>query len=183
MHLQLCVPYISGMNFDLNDAANLLSRTPGTLYALLRGLPEPWLHATEGEGTWNPLQVVAHLIHADQTNWLPRARAILEGDGTFPPFDRFAHLSLDHNQAVDTLLDEFATIRAESIRTLQTLNPAPDDLRRLGQHPEFGPVTLAQLLSTWVVHDLDHMVQISRTLAGNYREAVGPWRAYLRVMN
>lgn len=125
--------------------------------------------------------MVAHLSMADRTNWLPRAKALLACE-PFPPFDRFAHLSTGKAQGMEALLDGFATVRAASLAELRALDLSPTDLQRQGQHPEFGAVTLAELLSTWVVHDQDHIVQISRTLAGNYRGAVGPWQAYLSVL-
>ena len=169
------------MDFRLSDAVLLLSRTPEVLRSLLAGLPDGWLNANEGGETWSPTQVVAHLSMADRTNWLPRTKALRAGE-PFPPLDRFAHLNTGEVQGIAALLDEFATIRAASLAGLRALDLSPTDLQRQGQHPEFGPVTLAQLLSTWVVHDQDHLVQISRTLAGNYRGAVGPWAAYLSVL-
>jgi hypothetical protein len=170
------------MDFRLEDALPVLRRTPATLDALLRDLGPAWTGADEGDGTWRPADVVGHLIDAERTNWRPRRHAILHGDGTFPPFDRFAHLTANLGRPLPELLDEFAAARRDSVRALDDLHLSPTDLQRTGQHPEFGAVTAAQLLATWVAHDLDHVVQIARTLAGQYREAVGPWRAYLRVL-
>ncbi|MBZ9749932.1 DinB family protein [Deinococcus sp. HMF7604] len=172
------------MDFQLEEALRMLARTPEVLGALLRDLPAAWTEQTEGEGTWSPAQVVAHLLHADQTNWLPRARVLLaQGEvQVFPLFDRCAHLHTGQAQPLELLLDDFAATRAESVQALVNLNLTPAALTRTGQHPEFGRVTLAQLLATWVVHDLDHLAQITRTLAGGYRDAVGPWQAYLRVL-
>ncbi|WP_221089977.1 DinB family protein [Deinococcus aquaedulcis] len=172
------------MEFKLEDAVGLLSRTPGVLGALLRDLPDGWAALDEGEGTWSPAQVVVHLIHAEHTNWLPRARVLLSvGEAqVFPPFDRFGHLHTGQGRTLGALLNDFAAVRAQSLGQLAALNLTDTDLRRTGQHPEFGPVTLAQLLATWAAHDLDHLAQITRTLAGGYREAVGPWQAYLRVL-
>ncbi|GHF40591.1 hypothetical protein GCM10017781_16550 [Deinococcus metalli] len=166
----------------MEDAVPVLRRTPGTLDALLRGLGPTWTQADEGPGTWTPPEVVAHLSHADRTNWLPRLHTILHGDGTFPPFDRFAHLAASGGRTPDDLLDEFAAVRRECVTRLETLRLTAADLRRTGHHPEFGKVTAGQLLATWVAHDLDHVVQIARTLAGVQRNAVGPWQAYLRVL-
>ncbi len=172
------------MNVDLGTVRGQLARTPGVLDALLRGLPENWAGLDEGPGTWSPRGVVAHLAHADRTNWLPRARVLLaSGEAeVFPPFDRAGHQAAEAARSLDELLDDFAAVRAESLRALDALNPGPAELARRGTHPEFGPVTLAQLLATWAAHDLDHVLQVTRTLGGGYREAVGPWRAYLRIM-
>ncbi|RJF72335.1 DinB family protein [Deinococcus cavernae] len=170
------------MEFNLDDALLLLRRTPATLTGLLTGLSSEWLHTNEGADTWSPHQVVAHLTLAEHHNWLPRVRAILEQVGAFPPFDRFAHLQRSPDVSTVQLLSEFQAVRGANLQALQALNLTPADLNRTGQHPEFGTVTLAQLLSTWTVHDHAHLVQISRTLAGNYREAVGPWQAYLSIL-
>lgn len=172
------------MNVDLGTVRAQLARTPGVLDALLRGLPENWAGLDEGPGTWSPRGVVAHLAHADRTNWLPRARVLLASGeaAVFPPFDRAGHQAAEAARSLDELLDDFAAVRAESLRALDALNLGPAELARRGTHPEFGPVTLAQLLATWAAHDLDHVLQVTRTLGGGYREAVGPWWAYLRIM-
>lgn len=172
------------MNVDLGTVRAQLSRTPGVLDALLRGLPDDWADLTEGPGTWSPRGVVAHLTHADRTNWLPRAQVLLAAGEAqvFPPFDRAGHQAAQATLSLDELLDDFAATRADSLRALDALNPGPAELARRGTHPEFGPVTLGQLLSTWAAHDLDHIMQITRTLGGGYRDAVGPWQAYLRIM-
>ncbi|UBV42933.1 DinB family protein [Deinococcus taeanensis] len=172
------------MNFQLAEGTQLLARTPGVLSALLRGLPDTWVQQTEGEGTWSPADVVAHLAHAERTNWLPRARVLLEcGERVvFPPFDRFAHLTASRERPLAALLDDFAAARTASLQALGALRLEPADLARRGTHPEFGTVTLEQLLATWVTHDLDHLAQVTRTLAGGLRGAVGPWEAYLRVL-
>ncbi|MFC4427792.1 DinB family protein [Deinococcus navajonensis] len=170
------------MNFDLEEGMQVLRATPGTLRALLQGLPVTWVHANEGPETWSPFEVVGHLAHAEQDNWRPRLQTLWRGDGTLVPFDRFAHLRLYHGRTLADVLDDFERQRAESLLVLEELKLTPADLRRTGQHPEFGTVTLAQLLATWVTHDLAHLVQISRTLAQQYRGAVGPWRAYLSVL-
>ncbi len=168
------------MEFKLEEAQILLGRTPNTLKALLYDLPPAWLEHNEGENTWSPIQVVAHLIEAEQTNWLPRAKAILEGRA-FPVFDRFAHLQQEAKE-IGQLLEEFALLRQKNLQDMEAMHLSPIDLQRTGQHPEFGTVKLEQLLATWVAHDLGHLVQITRTLAKNYREAVGPWRAYLSAL-
>jgi hypothetical protein len=168
----------------LDEATAMLSRTPAVLDALLRDLPDQWVRAHEGGTTWSPFDVVGHLIHGDRTDWIPRARMILE-DGearTFETFDRLAQFTASAGRTLPSLLDEFAEARAASLRDLAGLGLVERDLERRGRHPAFGPVTLRQLLATWVAHDFDHLVQVSRTLAGQYADAVGPWRAYLRVM-
>jgi len=172
------------MNVDLGTVRAQLARTPGALDALLRGLSQAWAELDEGPRTWSPRGVVAHLSHADRTNWLPRARVLLAAGEAqvFPPFDRAGHQAEEAVRSLDELLDDFAAVRAESLRALDALNPGPAELARRGTHPEFGPVTLGQLLATWAAHDLDHVLQITRTLGGGYREAVGPWRTYLRIM-
>ena len=170
--------------FALDDAAAILTRTPATLDALLRGLPDAWMSANEGADTWSPFDVIGHLIHGERTDWVPRAKMILEhGESrTFTPFDRFAQFAESEGRTLPSLLDEFAALRQQSLRDLAALKLTEADLDRRGRHPAFGVVTLRQLLSTWVAHDLDHIVQISRVLARQYSDEVGPWRAYLRVI-
>jgi hypothetical protein len=169
--------------FRSNDAVAILDRTPASLSALLGGLPDAWVRATEGDGTWSPYDVVGHLLHAERTDWIPRARHILAGETRpFPPFDRTAQFAESGSESVDELLAAFAAARRESLATLTEMNPSGEDLARTGLHPELGVVTLRQLLATWVVHDLDHVTQIARTMAKAYGEATGPWSAYLSVL-
>jgi hypothetical protein len=172
------------MQFDLDSALEILGRTPKTLNALLRDLPDAWARVTEGPDTWSAYEVVGHLIHADETDWIPRARVILDHGASkpFEPFDRFAQFEASRGKSLNQLLDEFAAARARSLSQLAALKLTPDSLAKQGRHPEFGAVTMSQLLSTWVAHDLDHVVQISRVMAKAYTDAVGPWRAYLRVL-
>jgi hypothetical protein len=172
-------------SFTMADAISLLERTPKTLDSLLRGLPDDWVRSNEGGETWSPFDVVGHLIHGELTDWVPRARIILDhGEGrAFDKFDRFAQVEISRGHTLDSLLDEFATLRRDNLRELAALRVTEGDLDRKGRHPELGSVTLRQLLSTWVAHDLDHVVQISRTLARQYTDEVGPWRAYLRVIS
>jgi hypothetical protein len=170
--------------FVMEEGVAILSRTPATLDALLRGLPEAWVAAHEGGQTWSPFEVVGHLINADRTNWIPRARIILEhGESRgFDSFDRLAQFAQSAGKTLPDLVDEFAAVRQQSLRELASLHLTNTDLDRRGRHPDLGVVTLRQLLATWVVHDLDHLVQISRVLARQYADEVGPWRAYLRVV-
>jgi hypothetical protein len=172
------------MTFDLEEAIAVLERTPRVLRAMLDELPEAWTRATEGGETWSPYDVVGHLIHGERTDWIPRARILLEhGEARpFPPFDRAAMKSASVGKSLGELLDTFEGLRGASVAALRGLRLTADDLARTGTHPEFGAVTLEQLLATWVAHDLDHIVQIARTMAKQYGAAVGPWSAYLRVV-
>jgi hypothetical protein len=171
--------------FVLEEATAILSRTPSTLDAMLRGLPASWILAHEGGETWSPFDVMGHLVHGEQTDWMRRARIILEHGDTraFDKFDRFAQFTASAGRTLPELLDDFTTLRAANLRELDSLNLTDADLDRAGRHPELGAVTLRQLLATWVAHDLDHVVQVSRVLARQYSDAVGPWRAYLRVIS
>ena len=171
--------------FSLEEAIPILERTPRAIDVMLRGLPDDWVRCNEGEATFTPFEVVGHLIHGERTDWMPRARMILEsGDArTFEPFDRFAQSTASQGKALDELLDEFARLRAANIASLRMLRLLPSDLDRPGRHPTLGAVTMRQLLATWVAHDLDHMVQIARVLARQYADEVGPWRSHLRIIS
>lgn len=178
-------PDRSRREFALGEALALLERTPRTLDVMLRGLPAAWTDANEGGDTWSAFAVLGHLIHGEQTDWMPRARLILEhGDSrAFEPFDRHAQLGASLGKTLSDLLDEFARRRAANLADLRALGLRDADLDRPGRHPALGAVTLRQLLATWVAHDLDHVMQVSRVLARQYSDAVGPWRAYLRVIS
>ena len=171
------------MHFDLEKSIEVLERTPRVLRALLENLSDDWVYRNEGEETWSPYEVVGHLIHGEKTDWIPRMEVILsdKADKTFEPFDRFAQL-IAEQKPLPALLDEFESLRAENLRILRSKNISGNDLKARGQHPAFGEVTLAQLLSTWLAHDLGHVAQISRVMAKQYKEEVGPWIAYLRVL-
>ena len=173
------------MDFDLSAGTAVLERTPHALRAMLAGLPPAWTDATEGPETWSPYVIVGHLVHGERADWIPRARLILaQGpQRRFAPFDRFAQLRESQGKTLADLLDEFARLRAESLATLAAWRLTDAQLALQGEHPEFGPVTLRQLLSTWVAHDLGHLAQTARVMARQYRDAVGPWRAYLPVMD
>ena len=172
------------MKFNLPETTALLSRTPATLNTLLRGLPESWTQSNEGPGTWSAFDIVGHLIHGEHTDWIPRARVILSDaeDRTFEPFDRFAQIKLSQGKSLAQLLDEFARLRQESLVALEGFHLQPKDLERRGRHPALGLVTLSELLATWAAHDLTHLHQLSRVMATQYREAVGPWSAFLGVL-
>ncbi len=169
----------------LAEAIALLRRTPATLDAWLRDLPDSWLQANEGDATWSPFDVVGHLIHGEQTDWMPRVRMVLEhGESwTFETFDRFAQFDLSQGRVLPDLLDEFAALRGQNLRELEALKLTDADLQRRGRHPELGVVTVGQLLATWTAHDLDHVIQIARVMGRQYADAVGPWRAYLRIIS
>src|SRR5258708_4809373 len=175
--------------FSLAEAIAVLTRTPATLNALLRGLPGIWVCGNEGRSneandTWSAFDIVGHLIVGERTDWMPRARIILKhGEARpFDPFDRFAQVKESQGKSLEQLLDEFARLRKENLAALEALNLQPQDLTRRGSHPELGVVTLAELLATWAVHDLTHVHQLSRVMAHQYRDAVGPWSAYLGVL-
>lgn len=172
------------MEFQLAHATEILRRTPATLNSLLRHLPEEWILSNEGPESWSPFDVMGHLIHAEEADWIPRARIILEyGESrTFEPFDRLAMFEKSRGKSLDDLLDRFAQLREESLQELEAMNLRPEMLGKRGMHPELGVVTLSQLLSTWVVHDLGHIGQIVRVMAKQYTEAVGAWHAYLPVL-
>lgn len=172
------------MEFNLDHGVALLASTPGAIRQMLGTLPAAWLDATEGPETWSPYEVVGHLIHAERTDWIPRAKIILAQGSSrrFTPFDRFAQLHEGRKVPLGDLLDEFAALRAESLITLGSWQLTETQLALEGEHPEFGAVTLRQLLATWVAHDLGHIAQIARVMAKQYRDAVGPWRAYLSIM-
>ena len=174
------------MEQSLEKTMVVLERTPAALDAMLRGLPEEWTRANEGEGTWSAFDVVVHLINCERTDWMPRARTILESkDGEvreFPPFDRWGEIRESQQKPLGELLDTFARERAVNLRTVGEWRLGAAELAMRGRHPSFGEVTLAQLMATWAAHDLNHLHQISRVMAHQYREAVGPWREFMGVM-
>jgi hypothetical protein len=172
------------MEHNLSDTISLLTRTPAALNALLRDLPDAWTLRNEGENTWSAFEIVGHLIHGERTDWMPRAKIILQfGEAKlFEPFDRWGHVRESQGKSLGQLLDEFARLRSENLGELRTLNLRQEDLARFGRHPALGRVTLSELLATWAAHDLTHLHQISRVMAHQYREAVGPWSRYLGVL-
>lgn len=167
----------------LEEAVAILERTPAAVGALLDGAPETFVRATEGEGTWSPYDVVGHLVSGERTDWMERARHILSGDTRpFTPFNRTAQFDESAGKTLVELLGEFTELRGRNVAGLLALNLGEGDLLRTGRHPDFGEVTLGQLLAAWVVHDLDHVAQIARTMAKVYADAVGPWAAYLSIL-
>jgi hypothetical protein len=173
------------MQFQLDQSIEVLAQTPSVLDALLRGKSAQWLHCKKSPEAFSPVDVLGHLMLADETDWLPRARMILEGHAhtPFAPFDRFDFQRLIAGKSIESLLDDFATLRSQSVQTLTSFSITEDQLDLPGTHPEFGPVTLRHLLATWVVHDLNHIQQIVKTMSNEYREAVGPWQAYLSILH
>lgn len=173
------------MEFDLNDAQIVLARTPAALQAWLGDLPPAWTENNEGSDTWSPYDVIGHLIHGERTDWIVRAQIILQhGEAQiFAPFDRRAQFTDSQSKTLAALLEEFAALRTENLRTLRELNITAADLKKRGTHPAFGQVTLEELLATWVAHDLGHLAQIARTMAKQYTRAVGPWHAYLTILH
>ena len=173
------------MTFKLNEAIAVLERTPAAIRALLAELPDDWTTCNEGPDTFSAFDNVGHLIHGERTDWIPRARIIL-AQGTnrrFEPYDRFAQVRESAGKSLAQLLDEFAELRAENLATLRSWHLSERELALQGEHPELGAVTLAQLLATWVAHDLGHVAQTARVMAKRYRDAVGPWRAYLPILD
>lgn len=173
------------MDFDVTQGIAVLERTPGTLHAMLHDLDTAWLDATEGPDTWSPYYIVGHLVHGERANWVPRARSILSQSASrsLPPYDRFAHLRESSGKSLADLLDDFGRLRAENLARVAAWRLTNAELALDGEHPEFGTVTLRQLLATWVVHDLGHIAQTARVMAKQYRDAIGPWRAYLPIVD
>lgn len=170
--------------FSLDEAIAVLTRTPATLSLLLRGLPNVWVHNNEGKDTWSAFDIVGHLIVGERADWMPRVRIILENGESrpFDSFDRFAQAKENQDKSMELLLDDFARLRRENLAALEALNLGHEDLTRRGTHPALGVVTLSELMATWVLHDLTHVHQLSRVMAHQYRDAVGPWSAYLGVL-
>ena len=169
--------------FEIANATAILSRTPQILRTILVDLPDVWLHESDGPGRWSPAEVLVHLIEGERELWVPRMTAILESPSRrFSAFEREANFDRARTEPIEGLVTEFETLRSESLHTLRSRNLTPADLSRTGIHPEFGAVTLSQLLATWTAHDLAHLTQITRTMARQYADAVGPWQAYLRIL-
>lgn len=172
------------MEFRVKQAIEVLCRTPSTLRSMLVGLSEPWVLNNYGEATFSPFDVVGHLIHGERTDWIPRARIILEEceARTFDPFDRYAMYEASKGKTIGELLDTFESLRLENIATLDAMKLTTEQLALLGTHPRLGTVTLEALLATWVVHDLNHIAQIAKSMAFQYRDAAGPWATYLSIL-
>ncbi len=172
------------MTFTFEDALPVLSRTPVVLRSLLADLPEFWTRGTEGPDSWSPFDIVGHLIHGERTDWIVRTEILLAHGETRPfiPFDRFAQFEASRGKTLLELLDTFAGLRAANLIRLESLGLTAADHERRGRHPELGPVTLGELLATWVAHDMSHIAQIARVMGRQYTDAVGPWLAYLPML-
>ena len=172
------------MQFSIERSCEILVNTPTVLRALLTGIGDEWLYNNEGVDTFSPFDVVGHLIHGEKTDWKVRAQIILSEDPpkTFDAYDRFAQFEESKGKTIGQLLDTFEQLKNSNIKWLQSLQLTGQDLNKKGIHPELGAVTLQQLLSTWVVHDLTHIAQVSRVMAKQYKEAIGPWSAYFRIL-
>ena len=172
------------MHLNLEKSIEILERTPTVLQTLLQNLSDDWILHNEGEETWSVYDVIGHLIHGEKTDWIPRTEIILSENPnkTFKPFDRFAQFELSKGKTLSQLLDEFTILRKKNIEVLRSKKITENDLNKKGVHPTFGEVTLSQLLSTWAVHDLNHIAQIVRVMAKQYKEDVGPWIEYLRIL-
>lgn len=172
------------MEFSLEKSIEILEKTPAILESYLKDLSKEWLKNNEGENTWSPYEVLGHLIFGEKTDWMVRIKVILSDSENklFEPYNRFAHLNDDPNKSISELLKEFRELRKINLKELKSFNIIEKDFNRIGIHPEFGEVTLAQLVSAWVVHDLGHIGQIARVMAKQYKNEVGPWKAYLGVL-
>lgn len=171
------------MQFDIEKALPVLERTPQVIESLLYGLPDEWINSNEGGDTWTPIDIVAHLIHGEKTDWIPRTQIILgEGSKEFTPFDMEGHVKEKEGKTLPQLLDEFKVLRKENLAQLKAVEFSPEMLENTGIHPVLGPVTLRHLLAAWVVHDLTHIHQLSRVMAKQYDEAVGPWKQFMGVL-
>ncbi|MCT4629544.1 DinB family protein [Winogradskyella sp.] len=173
------------MMYNTTKALEILEQTPKTLNSFLGNLSDEWIHNNEGENTWSPYDIVGHLIHGEKTDWVPRLKIILSNskNKTFAPFDRFAQFEASKDKTITQLLNEFATLRHKNLTIVKQLNLSKVQLQLKGTHPEFGEVNLSQLISTWVTHDLGHIAQISRVMAKQYKTEVGPWTAYISILN
>lgn len=173
------------MKFDLERSIEVLAATPTSVRALLGELSEDWIASRGDHENWQPFDIIGHYIYAEEAGWIPRAKVILAqaDDRTFPPFDRVAQFERSKGRSLAELLDEFERVRSENIQTLRSWELVDEELELKGVHPEFGEVTLRELIATWVVHDLTHIRQIVTVMAKRYDVAVGPWRAYLSILN
>lgn len=172
------------MQFSISNSITLLERTPGVLKTLLLNLSDEWIHQNEGPQTFSPFDVLGHLIHGERTDWAVRAKIILK-DGLktpFTPYDRFAQYTESKGKTMNQLLDEFEQVRKENLQWLKSINLSVTDLEREGMHPALGKVTLQNLLAAWVAHDLTHIAQITRVLAKQYKDEMGPWTQYFRIL-
>lgn len=173
------------MNYNLGEAISVLEKTPVVLTAMLDELSQDWTHQNEGKDTWSPFDIIGHLVHGEKTDWMPRLEIVLSTseEKTFTPYDRFAQFETSKGKSVTSLLTEFRSLRKENLTILRAKKLTEGDLDKQGIHPELGPISLRNMLSAWVVHDLGHIAQISRVMAKQYKEEIGPWTQYLTIVN
>lgn len=172
------------MEYKLNEALEILKRTPSVVATMTKGLEDHWIYSNEGEDSWSSFDIVGHLIHGEKTDWITRVKVILfEKDKTFTPFDRFAQFEDSKGKSLSELLMTFSQLREQNIERLKSLNISEEQYSLEGIHPALGKASLKQLLATWVVHDLGHVAQIARVMAKQYKTEVGPWEAYLPILN
>ncbi len=173
------------MKYSHEESYLILERTPLVLKALLSNLSAEWIMSNEGPETFSPYDVIGHLIEGEKTDWAVRAKIILTFglSKPFEPWDRFAQYENSKPKTLDELLDEFETVRKENMTWFRSLHLSEDDLNKKGMHPVLGEVTLRNLLSTWVVHDLTHIAQVTRVMAKQYKEEMGPWPEFFRILN
>ncbi|WP_430467017.1 DinB family protein [Winogradskyella ouciana] len=173
------------MKYSIEKALEVLQQTPKTLKSYLGNLSDDWLFSNEGNDTWNPYDVVGHLIHGEKTDWIPRLKIILSNaeNKTFEAFDRFAQFENSKGKTISQLLNEFENLRQDNLKVLKQLNLSSEQLQQKGMHPELGEVSISELLACWVTHDLGHIAQISRVMAKQYKNEVGPWVAYIPILN
>jgi len=172
------------MDFDLNKSLQLLERTPRILRELLSGLSEDWVLHNEGGDSWSPYDVIGHLVHGERINWMSRLEIIMndEGNKKFIPFDRFAQFKESEGKSLEQLVEEFDSLRKTNLVKLKSMDLSKADFARKAIHPDLGEVTLAELLSTWTVHDLTHIAQIARVMGKQYKSSIGPWIKYFRIL-
>ncbi|MEM8939027.1 MAG: DinB family protein [Bacteroidota bacterium] len=171
------------MKFNLEQSIDILKRTPEVLKTLLKDLPKEWVRNNEGDHTWSPFDVLGHLIQGEETDWMPRTKIILQRKNKpFQPFDRFAQLEKSKGKNLDQLLKKFENLRSKNIKTLENFKITEEDLKLTGTHPAFGTITLENLIATWTVHDLNHIFQITRVMGKQYKDEVGPWKQYLKIL-
>lgn len=173
------------MNFSINNSIEVLERTPNVLHSLLYNISNQWSSNNEGSETWSPFDVLGHLIHCDEYDWITRIKIALSENEIrrFEPIDRYAQIELNKGKNINQLLDEFINIRKACLTQLKSFNLTEEQLTKTAIHPDLGTVNLAQLISTWVAHDLAHLSQISRVMAKQYTDEVGPWKKYMKVFN
>ena len=173
------------MTYSLERSIEILERTPEVLRAFLSGLHEDWTQNNEGSDTFSPFDVVGHLIHGEKTDWKPRINRILEHgqEKAFDPYDRFAQYTESKGKTMVQLLDEFDALRSQNMEWFRTLSLRETDFEKEGMHPVLGNVTLRNLLATWVIHDLTHIAQIARVMAKQYKDEMGPWQQFFRIIH